>query len=84
MGDRKKQALVFICKQTSKNHIDKFSSFQQIKGKIMSFLSFLDEHFPEMSEEEKQALKMEAFNLPLQPYESTQLRDFYENVQNLH
>lgn len=50
----------------------------------MSFLSFLDEHFPEMSEEEKQALKMEAFNLPLQTYESTQLKDFYENVQNLH
>ena len=50
----------------------------------MSFLSFLDEHFPEMSEEEKQVLKMEAFNLPLQTYESTQLKDFYENVQNLH
>ena len=55
-----------------------------MKGKIMSFLSFLDEHFPEMSEEEKQVLKMEAFNLPLQMYESTQLKDFYEDVQNLH
>lgn len=50
----------------------------------MSFLSFLDEHFPEMPEEEKQALKIEAFNLPLQMYEPTQLKDFYENVQNLY
>ena len=55
-----------------------------MKGKIMSFLSFLDEHFPEMSEEEKQVLKIEAFNLPLQTYEPLQLKDFYEDVQNLH